>query len=75
VRRLAHRTVWRPGLVANDAWVADHAHRLPDPATGLGGCADNCAGVIDFAQAHHDGARPVSVVHVPVPEDYGRETP
>jgi hypothetical protein len=58
-----HRTVWRPGLVAGDAWVTDHAHGPH--------CDDGCAGVIDFAQAHHDGARPVSVVHVPVPEEVG----
>jgi hypothetical protein len=50
-REAEHLTVWRPGLVANDAWVGDHD-----------------SGGIHFVQAHHDGARPVSVVHVPVPE-------
>lgn len=55
-REAEHHTAWRPGLVASNAWIADHERHG-----------------VHFVQAHHDGARPVSVVKVPVPPDVEAE--
>lgn len=64
-REAAYLTVWHPGLVSQCAWIRDHGHG--DHCNKDDAGALDCAGVIDFVQAHHDGARPVTVVHVPTP--------